>query len=48
MEVQWNTVNMVTNGPKTFGFLQESVWPFCRGAKKSGHNNKVTILPRWL
>ena len=28
-------------------FLQESLWPFCRAAKKSGLNNEVTVLPRW-
>jgi len=29
------------------GFLQKNVWPFCQAAKKSGRNNKVTILLRW-
>ena len=30
------------------GFLQKNVWPFCQAAiKKSGRNNKVTMLLRW-
>ena len=29
-------------------FLQENLWPFFRAAKKSGRNNKVIVLPRWL
>ena len=54
--VQWNPVNTVTNGPKKIGlicngvtvlnrvFLQENVWPFCQAAKKSDHNNEVTVF----
>ena len=54
--VQWNPGNTVTNGPKKSGrisngvtvlnrvFLQENVWPFCQSAKKSGRNNKLTVL----
>ena len=34
------------NGWPTGVFLQENVWPFCQAAKKSSHNNKVTVLPR--
>ena len=45
IDVQWNPVNTVTNGPKknlaiftsdriNEGFLQENVWLFCRAAKK--------------
>ena len=40
-QVFWNPVNMVTNGPKTIGrinesffFLQENIWFFCPAAKK--------------
>ena len=40
------------NGPYSTGddinegfFLQENVWPFCQAAKKSGHDNKVIVLP---
>ena len=29
-------------------FLQGTVWPFCKVAKKSGRNNEVTVLPRYL
>ena len=29
-------------------FLLENVWLFCQAAKKSGHNNEMTPLPRWL
>ena len=25
-------------------FLQENVWSFSRAAKKSGHNNEVTVF----
>ena len=51
--LQWNPVNTVTNVTKkkmavlTRFLLQESLWPFCRAAKKSGLNNEVTVLPRW-
>ena len=50
--IQWNPVNTVTNGPKKFGrinegfFLQENIWRFLPGGKKSGCNNEVTVLPR--
>ena len=48
------TVNTVTNEPKKISCnnevtiltrvsLQENVWSFLPG----GHNNKVTVLPRW-
>ena len=26
------------------GFLQQNVWSFSRAAKKSGHNNEVTVF----
>ena len=56
--IHWNPVNKVTNGPKkidlingvailTRFFLQENVWRFLPGAKKSGGNNELTVLPRW-
>ena len=47
--VQWNPVNTVTNGPKTFGRINKGFFNkkmhggFCQAAKKSGRN----ILPRW-
>ena len=45
--VQWNPVNMVTNGPRKIGgidrvavltrvFLQENVWQFLPGGQKKG------------
>ena len=54
MIVQWNPANTVTNGPKTFGrinegfiFYKKMYSSFCQAAKKSGRNNEVTVLPRW-
>ena len=43
---------MVTSGPKKFGHINKGFFNkkmyggFCQAAKKSGHNNKVTVLPR--
>ena len=51
--LQWNPVNTVTNGTKKFGHINEGFFTrkcmavFARWPKKSGSNNKVTILPRW-
>ena len=28
-------------------FNKKMYGSFCQAAKKSGHNNKVTLLPRW-
>ena len=33
---------------EVFFFLQGTVWPFCKVAKKSGRNNEVAVLPRYL
>ena len=54
MEVQWNTINMVTNGSNlrvtvlTTVFYKKVSGHFSRAAKKSARNNEVTILPGWL
>ena len=51
-QLQWNSVNTVTNGPKKFGrinegfFLRENVWRFLLGGQKNGRNNEATVLPR--
>ena len=45
LQIQWNPINTVTNGPQKFGringvavlkrvFLQESAWRFLRGGQK--------------
>ena len=53
LQLQLNSVNTVTNGPKTFGRINEGFLTrkcttvFYQVAKKSGRNNKVTVLPRW-
>ena len=53
LQLQLNFVNTVTNGPKTLGrindgfFTRKCMTVFYQVAKKSGRNNKVTVLSRW-
>ena len=58
LQIQWNPINAVTNGPKKIGhingvailkrvFYMKMHGGFCEAPKKSGRNNKVAVLPRW-
>ena len=50
-ELQWNSINEVTNGPQKFGHINEGFFykkmygGFCQVATKRGHNNKVARWP---
>ena len=58
LQLQWNPINTVTNGPKKIGhinkvtvlkrvFYMKMYGGFCWVAKKSGHNNDIAVLLRW-